>query len=99
MPLVARSVSGYVPDVPVAADPDSSAVPLAPGVNVMPVGNVPVSDNVGRGKPAVVMANAPLPPTLNVAVAALVIVGDSSTVNVNASVIVRSAFCAVSVMA
>ena len=54
------------------------------GVKVTPVGNVPVCDTVGVGKPVVVTVNVPGVPTMKVVLAALVIAGACWTFSVNA---------------
>ncbi len=52
------------------------------GVNVTPVGSVPVSDTVGAGKPVVVTVNVPGVPTVKVVLFALVIAGGALTATV-----------------
>jgi hypothetical protein len=71
---------GYVPPVPATGVP--LRTPVA-GVNVTPVGNVPVSLNVGAGVPVAITVNVPGVPTVNVVLPPLVITGAVSTVNVN----------------
>ena len=73
MPLLAVKVSGYVPDVPDPGVPLSS--PVA-GVNVTPLGSAPLLDSVGAGLPFAVTVNEFGLPRKNVALFALVIVGD-----------------------
>src|SRR5215472_4438532 len=55
-----------------------------PGLNVTPLGNVPVSLNVGVGLPVAVTVNVPAVPTVNVVLLALVITGAVFTVSVKA---------------
>ncbi len=77
--LVALKVIGYVPPVPAPGVP--LRTPVA-GVNVTPVGNVPVSLNVGLGVPVAVTVNVPGVPTVKVVLFALVITGAVFTVSV-----------------
>jgi len=70
---------GYVPPVPAPGVPLSTPVP---GLNVTPVGNVPVSLNVGLGMPVAVTVNVPAVPTVKVVLFALVITGAVFTVSV-----------------
>jgi len=81
--LVALKVSGYVPPVPAAGVP--LRTPVA-GANVTPVGNVPVSLNVGLGVPVAVTVNVPGVPTVKVVLFALVITGAVLTVSVKGCV-------------
>ena len=60
-PLVAVNCSGNAPVC--VAVPASTRVA---GVNVTPVGSVPVCDTVGVGKPVVVTVNVPGVPTVKV---------------------------------
>lgn len=53
---------------------------------VTPVGNAPVSERDGVGRPVVVTENDPAAPNANVALAALVIAGPWSTVRVRVCV-------------
>ena len=53
----------------------SVAVPSLLGMNVTPVGRVPVSDSVAAGNPVVVTVKVPAVPIVNVVLAALVIAG------------------------
>src|SRR5215472_5970357 len=53
-----------------------------PGLNVTPLGNVPVSLNVGLGLPDAVTVKVPATPTVNVVLLALVITGAVFTVSV-----------------
>jgi hypothetical protein len=72
VPLLAVKVMLYVPPVPAAA------VPLKTPVFELkdnPLGNVPVSLNVGAGDPVAVTVNVPVVPVVNVVLAALVIAG------------------------
>ena len=78
-PLVAVNTSGNAP-VCVAVPPSTRVA----GVNVTPVGSVPVCDTVGVGKPVVVTVNVPGVPTVKVVLAALVIAGACWTVSVKA---------------
>src|SRR5512134_1910252 len=70
MAFVAVNTSGNAP-VWVAVP----ARTLVAGVNVTPVGSVPVCDTVGVGKPVVVTVNVPGVPTVKVVEIALVIAG------------------------
>jgi len=70
---------GYVPPVPAPGVPLSTPVP---GLNVTPVGNVPVSLNVGLGVPVAVTVNVPAVPTVKVVLFALGIPGAMFTVSV-----------------
>jgi len=76
-PFVALMVIVYVPPVPAAGVPLKVAVP---GVNVTPVGSVPVSVYVGD--PVAVAVNDPDVPTVNVVLVALVNAGVVFTVRV-----------------
>src|SRR5262245_11246034 len=81
MPLVAVSVTLWVPPVP------GSGVPLRrPAAdNVTPAGNVPaVTLTVGAGKPVITTLNEPALPTVKVVAFALVIAGAWLTINVKA---------------
>jgi hypothetical protein len=80
-PLLAVMVMGYAPPVLAAGVPLSTPAE----VKVTPAGSVPVSLKVGAGIPVAVAVNDPAAPTLNVVVAALVMVGawvDWTTVSV-----------------
>src|SRR5438309_5377386 len=70
---------GYVPPVPAAGVP--LRTPVA-ALNVTPLGNVPVSLNVGVGVPVAVTVNVPGVPTVNVVLLPLVITGAVFTVSV-----------------
>jgi hypothetical protein len=74
-PLLAVSVSVYIPPLPDAGVPLSVAVPFPLFTNVTPLGSVPVSVNVGVGDPVVVTVKLPAVPTVNVVLLALVIAG------------------------
>jgi hypothetical protein len=74
-PLLAVKVSGYVPPVPAAGVPINVAVPFALATNVTPLGSTPASVMDGAGAPVVVTVKVPAPPTVNVVLLALVIVG------------------------
>ena len=76
---MAVNTSGNAP-VCVAVPPSTRVA----GVNVTPVGSVPVCDTVGVGKPVVVTVNVPGVPTVKVVLAALVIAGACWTVSVKA---------------
>jgi hypothetical protein len=76
MPFEAVIVMGYVPPVPALGVPPSTPA----GVNVTPLGRVPLSVNVGVGKPVAVTVNDPAVPALSVVLFALVIAGAWSTV-------------------
>ena len=65
--------------MPAAGVPASVAVPLPLSVNEMPPGREPVSVKVEAGKPLVVTEKVPAEPTVNVALAALVIAGGCPT--------------------
>ena len=82
-PLLAVMVMGYVPPVPAAGVPLSTPAAL----NVTPLGSVPLSLKfIVVGKPEAITVNEPAVPTVNVALAPLVIAGAWSTVNVNVCV-------------
>jgi hypothetical protein len=74
-PLLAVKVSGYVPPVPAAGVPINVPVPFALATNVTPLGRTPASVMEGAGVPVVVTVKFPAPPTVNVVLFALVIVG------------------------
>jgi hypothetical protein len=74
-PLLAVNVSGYVPPVPATGVPLKVAVPFALATNIMPLGSAPASVMDGAGSPVVVTVKLPVPPTVNVVLLALVIVG------------------------
>src|ERR1700722_12756402 len=76
-PLVAVKVSVSVPPVPVAGVPLSTPVAAS---NESRVGSAPVSPNWGVGAPAAVTSNVPAVPTTNVALLALVITGELTTI-------------------
>ena len=76
MPAV--MVMGYVPAAPAAGVPLS----LPAVVKVTPAGSVPVLVKVGAGNPVAVTVNVPATPWVNDAVAALVMAGAWSMVNV-----------------
>ena len=83
--FVAVNVSGKVlPAVAMAAVPDKVAVPLAPGVKVIPVGKAPVNVITAAGEPVVVIANENGLPTTAFADAALVNCGAWVAERVNA---------------
>jgi len=67
---------GYVLPVPAAGVPLST--PLVE-LRVTPVGNAPVSLNVGAGKPVAVNVKVPAVPTVKVVLVALVNIGGRST--------------------
>src|SRR5215204_493884 len=93
--LVAVNTSGNAP-VCVAVPPSTRVA----GVKVTPVGNVPVCDIVGVGKPVVVTVNVPGVPTVNVVLAALLIAGACWTLSVKACTAFAGApLAAVNVMA
>ena len=71
--LVAVIVSGYTPFV--LAAPVNVAVPLPLSTNVTPVGSVPALLSAAAGDPLVVTLKVPVLAAVNVAVAALVMVG------------------------
>src|SRR4029450_1417515 len=76
VPLSAVNVIAYVPAVPAAGVPPRVPVPSPVSTHGTPPGRaVPVRVIAGRGKPAVVTANVPAAPMLNVVAAALVIAG------------------------
>src|SRR5262245_28228712 len=77
--LVAVNTSGNAPVC--VAGPASTFVA---GVNVTPVGSVPVCDTVGVGKPVVVTVSDAAVPTVKVALFALVIAGGCWTFSVKA---------------
>ena len=63
--------------------PQAVATPLntpVAGVNVTPVGNVPVIETVGAGDPVAVTVNEPAAPVVNVALFALVIAGATNVI-------------------
>jgi len=78
-PFAAVKVMGYVPPVFAAGVPLSTPVET---LNVTPLGSVPLSLRVGAGKPEAVTVNVPAVPTVNVVLAALVMVGAWFTVRV-----------------
>jgi hypothetical protein len=61
-----------VPAVPAAGVPENCRVA---GLNVTPVGNVPLAEMVGDGEPVAVTVNDPAAPTVNVTLLADVIAG------------------------
>ena len=73
--MLAVNVREYVPAVPVAGVPLSVPVPLWLSTNVTPLGNAPVSDNDGVGKPVVATVNDADEPVVNVTLLELVIAG------------------------
>jgi hypothetical protein len=72
IPLLAVKMMLYVPAVPVVGVPLST--PVAP-LNVTPPGSGPLSLSVGEGRPVAIIVNEPGKPTVNVALATLVILG------------------------
>jgi len=70
--LLAVKVMLKVPFVPAAGVPLKTCVAE---LNVTPLGSVPVSLNVGFGKPVNVTVNDPAAPTVNIVVPALVMAG------------------------
>jgi hypothetical protein len=94
--LVALNMIGYVPPVPAAGVPLRTPVVV---LNVTPVGNVPVSLNVGAGVPVAITVNVPGVPTVNVVLLPLVITGAVFTVSVKLCVAgVPTVLLAVNVM-
>jgi hypothetical protein len=77
--LVAVNMIEYVLPVPAAGVPLSTPVVV---LNVTPVGNAPVSLNVGAGNPVAVTVKVPAVPTVNVVLLPLVMVGGWPTVSV-----------------
>jgi hypothetical protein len=74
--LLAVKVIGYVPPVPAGGVPLSVAVPLLLAVNVRPGnGQGEAQPKPGVGVPVAVTVNVPVVPTVNVVLAALVIIG------------------------
>jgi len=95
-PLVALKVIAYVPPVPAPGVPLRTPVVM---LNVTPVGNVPVSLNVGLGVPVADTVNVPGVPTVKVVLFALVITGAVFTVSVKlCTAFVPTPFDAVKVM-
>ena len=70
-PFDAVMVIGYVPPVFAAGVPPNRPAEL----KVTPLGSVPVSLNVGAGKPVAVTANEPTVPTVKAVVAPVVMAG------------------------
>ena len=77
-PFEAVIVIGYVPPVPAAGVTLSRPAEL----KVTPLGKLPVSVNVGVGKPLAVTVKEPAVPTVNVVLFALVNAGAWFTFNV-----------------
>ena len=75
-----------LPAVAFAAVPDKVAVPLAPGVNVIPVGNAPVIEITAAGEPVVDIVNENGLPVTAADEAALVNTGGVDTESVTVSV-------------
>src|SRR5688572_22464593 len=71
-PLLALSVSEYVPPLPPAGVPESTPVVV---FSVTPLGRLPVTPNVGAGSPDAVTVKLPALPTVNVLELAEVIAG------------------------
>ena len=69
-----------------AAVPDKVAVPLAPGVNVIPLGKAPVNVITAAGEPVVVIVNENGLPVTAAAEAALVNTGTVETERLTVSV-------------
>jgi hypothetical protein len=74
-PLVAVIVSGYVPSVPSAAEPESVAVPFPLSTNETPVGSGPLSEMADVGYPVVVTLKLSELPVENVLASVEVIAG------------------------
>jgi hypothetical protein len=74
-PLLAVNVMGNVPAEPEAV-PLRVPVPFPLSLNVTPAGRVPDSVSDGAGAPVVVTVKLPALPTVNVALFALMIVGE-----------------------
>lgn len=85
-PFEAVMVMGYVPPVPMAAVPDSVAVPLPLSVKVTPDGSAPDAATDGTGNPLVLMLKSRASPTRNVAALELVIPGDANGTDSRSSV-------------
>ena len=68
--------------MPLAGVPEMVAVPLPLSTKLSPLGSVPDSDSAGAGSPVVVMVKLKAAPTMEVAVAALVIAGATFSVRV-----------------
>ena len=77
--LLAVKLMLYVPAAPAAGVPLKTPVAA---LNVTPLGNVPVSLNVGVGEPVAVTVKEPAVPTVNVVLFALLIAGPWFTVKV-----------------
>src|SRR5262245_54279726 len=73
-----------MPPLAAAGMPLNVPVPLPLSTNVTPAGRTPLIVRAGNGKPLVVTVNDPGLPARNAVPAALVMAGDSFTVNVNA---------------
>jgi hypothetical protein len=97
--LLAVNVSGNVPDTLAPGVPARVAVPLAPAVNVTPLGRVPVRVIVGTGDPVATIGKLNATPAVAVADAALVKRGAPLIVRVNAWVVAPPALVAVNVSA
>ncbi len=79
MPLEAEMLTWYTPPLEATGVPDSTPVT---GSSDTPPGRVPVSLNVGAGKPEAVAVKLPAVPTVKVVEAAEVTAGAWSTVRV-----------------
>ena len=78
-PLEAVKLMGYVPTVPAAGVPPRTPVLV---FKVIPLGSAPLSEKVGDGVPVAVTVNDPAVPTVNVALAPLVMYGAGFPLNV-----------------
>src|SRR5215469_5715587 len=74
-PLSALMVIGYTPPEPTAGVPESSHSKGVGSVTVTPAGRLPVTENVGAGKPVAASAKLPAVPTVKVVLAPDVITG------------------------
>src|SRR5579872_3341533 len=94
--LVAVNVIGNVPEF--VGVPLNVPVPLPLSTNPTPFGSVPFSFRLGVGYPVAVTENDPNTPSWKVALLALVIAGDCSTVSVKPCCALPALLLAMSVM-